>query len=99
MPSQTPLLSLDSLSLLLSDATRWRALRELAKGEALPVSELGRRVGRTANAMSKHMAVMCRVGVAQVGFGRLYGLVPAFRPVAGKIDFGHCVMRLDTPLE
>jgi DNA-binding IclR family transcriptional regulator len=72
-------------------------MRELAK-EALPVSELGRRTGRTATAMSKHMALMTELGVAQVGFGRLYSLTPAFRPVAGIIDFGHCVVRLDTPM-
>jgi DNA-binding transcriptional ArsR family regulator len=98
-PSTSPLLPLDSLCLLVSDSTRWRVIRELAKGEALPVGELGRRLDRTSSAMSKHLAVMSRLGVIQAGFGRLYSLAPAYRPAGGSIDFGHCVMRLDTPLE
>jgi len=98
-PSTPPLLPLDSICLLVSDPTRWRLIRELAKGEALPVSELGRRLGRNSSAVGKHLAVMTRVGVTQSGFGRLYSLAPAFRPAEGKIDFGHLVMRLDTPLK
>ena len=97
---QPPKLSLASVTLLLSDPTRWQLLRELAKGEALPVGELARRLGRNRDAISKHLGVMRRVGVAAAGFGRLYSLVPAFRPAAGTavLDFGHCTVRLDTPI-
>jgi DNA-binding transcriptional ArsR family regulator len=97
---QPPKLDLESICLLLSDPTRWLLLRELAKGQALPVNELGQRLGRSPEAISKHLAVMRRLGVAEAGFGRLYSLSPSFRPEPGAavLDFGHCTVRLDTPL-
>lgn len=92
--------SLAALALLLGDVTRWLLLRELAKGEALPIHELAKRLGRTREGISKHLAVMRRVGVAVQGFGRLYSLTPALRPAPGAtvLDFGHCTLRLDAPL-
>lgn len=84
---------------LLYDSTRWMIIRELAKGEALPVMELARRLGCTTGLIGKQLMTLNRLGVAQKGFGRLYSLAPAFRPKDGAIDFGHCVMRLDTPME
>ncbi len=63
------------------------------------MSELGRRLGRTSSATGKHLAVLSRLRVVQSGFGRLYSLAAAFRPTGSVIDFGHCVMRLDTPLD
>ena len=97
--AKAPALALEPLTLLLNDPARWFVLRELAKGEPLPVHELARRLGRSTDSISKHLAVRRRVGGAVVGFGRLYALAPAFRPAPGTavIDFGPCVVRLDSP--
>lgn len=98
--SARPPLSAADVALLLSDLTRWRLLREMAKGESLPMQVLAQRIGRSPEVTAKHVAVMRRMGVALVGYGRLNSLAPAYRPPAGgtTIDFGHCVLRLDSPL-
>ncbi len=95
----TPLLSLSDVATLLGNPARWIALRELSKSPGLPVNELGRRMGMTPNAASKHVTLMVELGVVTTLYGRMYGLAPAFRPTPGKqeIDFGHCVVRLDCP--
>ena len=95
--AKAPVLGLAQVSLLLNDPARWFLLRELSTGAALPVHELARRMKRSRYSISKHLAVMRRVGVATIGFGRLYSLAPAFLPAPGTaaIDFGCCVVRLD----
>jgi len=92
-----PVLSVADVSSLLGNPARWIALRELCKEPALPVYELGKRMGITPAAASKHVALMLRIGVVTAVYGRLYALAPAFRPAPGtlEIDFGHCVVRLD----
>lgn len=77
---------------------RWHILRELAKGEALPVNELARRAKCPAATVSKHMALLKKAGVVQVGYGRLYKLTPGFQPEPGgqRLDLGHCVLKLDS---
>lgn len=94
--SATPI-PIDELGLVLNDPARWRILRELAKGKALPVSELGRRVGRTADSVSKHMIVLRQARLVVSGFGRLYELAPGLQPPPGvtDLDLGYCVLRLD----
>ena len=97
----TPSITLAGISRVLGDPSRWAMLRELGKGEPLPVSLLARRIGISQDNASKHMAVIRRAGIAQAGLGRLYSLAPAFRPAPGAthIDFGHCLLRLpDTGL-
>ena len=98
--TQPPAMSLSKVALLLSHVARWQILRELAKGEALPTSDLGRRAGMRPNATSRHLSTMRRMGLLSKGYGGLYSLVPAYRPAPGTatIDFGHCVIRLDTPV-
>ncbi len=95
-----PVLSVAQVASLLGNPARWIALRELSKEPALPVYELGRRMGLTPAAASKQVALMLRLGVVTAVYGRLYALAPAFRPAPGtlEIDFGHCVVRLDQPL-
>ena len=85
---------------LLSHEVRWRMLRELAKGEALPPTELARRVGMTPNATRRHLWLLRDRGVVMTGYAGLYSLTPAYRSAPGTatIDFGHCIMRLDTPV-
>ena len=98
-PNPAPLLSEARLAKALNDPKRWIILRELAKGEALPVQELARRAGSTPNMTSKHMAVLREAGVVVSGYGQLYQLAPGLRPAPGArmLDLGHCHLRLDAP--
>ncbi|MBI3882534.1 MAG: helix-turn-helix transcriptional regulator [Verrucomicrobia bacterium] len=97
---KAPLLSLAQVMLLLSDPARWLLMRELSRDQMLPVGELGRRIGHSPSNTSKHLLVLRRLGVVSVSYGRMYVLMPAFRPAPGTatIDFGHCVVRLDGAL-
>jgi DNA-binding transcriptional ArsR family regulator len=90
-------LKLEGLVRVLGCADRWRILRELAKGQALPVQELGRRVGCSAAQASKHMTLLREVGLVAAGFGRLYSFTPAVRVLAEEklIDLGHCLVRME----
>jgi DNA-binding transcriptional ArsR family regulator len=76
--------------------TRVGALRELAKGQALPVGELARRLGFSSNAMSKQMALLEKTGAVQRIYGRLYTLAPDLRPAPGVavLDLGDLVLKL-----
>jgi hypothetical protein len=91
-----PPVPLAHLARCLGDPARWILLRELGKGEALPVKELARRAGCSPDMGSKHMAVLRAAGIVVTGYGRLYQLAPAFRPAADAefIDFGHCQLRI-----
>ena len=93
----SPVLSLKQVASLLKDPARWTVLHELCKEPALPVNELARRIGRSPSTTSKQMALMLKLGVVKVGYGRLYSLAPAFRPAPGalEIDLGHCRVCLD----
>lgn len=90
-------LKLKHLATVLHDPVRWRILKELAKGEALPVWVLAGRARSTPPKVSKHMAVLRKAGVVTVGYGRLYKLAPDFKPEANgtRLDLGHCVLKLD----
>ena len=85
---------------LLSHEVRWRLLRELGQGEALPPSELARRVGMTPNATRRHLVLLRQGGLVMTGYAGLYSLTPDYRPAPGAttIDFGHCLIRLDTSM-
>lgn len=92
------MMKLKHLSRLLHVPARWRILRELAKGEALPVTELARRVNCAAPTVSKHMALLKQAGVVKTGYGRLYRLTPGIQPEPGgqRLDLGHCILKLDS---
>ena len=92
-------LNLEQASYVLGDLKRCLLLRELSRGQALPVGELTRRVGCTRDSISRQLASLCRMGVVQKVYGHLYALAPAYQPKAGEttLDLGHFVVRLDTP--
>lgn len=100
-PSPAPALRLPlkTQCYLLGHPTRIGALRELAKGQALPVGELARRLGFSANSMSKQMALVEKTGAVQQIYGRLYTLAPHFRPAPGAavLDLGDLVLKLTPP--
>ena len=99
IPTATPALTLKQACYLLHDPTRWLILRELSKGETLPVGELVRRLDCTRDSVSRHLGAMRKLGVVDLAYGQLYMLAPAYRPAPGTatIDFGHFIARLDTP--
>lgn len=87
-------LSLSAVATLLGTPGRWHILRELAKGEALPVGEIAKRAKMSADSASKHMAYLRKIGLARRIYGRLYTLAPAYRPAPGStaLDLGHCII-------
>jgi DNA-binding transcriptional ArsR family regulator len=98
-PSEREMMKVKHLSRVLNGLPRWRILRELAKGEALPVKELALRAGCPPASASKHMLLLKKAGVVTVGYGRLYKLSPQLQPEPGcqRLDLGHCIIKLDTP--
>ncbi|MEO7932013.1 MAG: helix-turn-helix domain-containing protein [Chthoniobacterales bacterium] len=75
---------------LWGDATRWRMIAELAKGEPLMVSELATRLGRSPGLISKHIARLREAGLVEVGRARLYNIPSRFLRTPGVADYGHC---------
>ena len=89
----------DRVLKVVGEPSRWRILRELAKGEALPVQELAQRLRCKPTSISKHLAVLRKHGIVLPHYGTCYRLAPAFMPKPGEnvLDLGHCTMKLDTP--
>ena len=63
---KTPAVALEEFCTTFAEPTRWNIIRELTKGQALPVMELARRVGRTPAMTSKHLAWLRTRGVVVV---------------------------------
>ena len=95
-----PAIALDQLCRAIAEPVRWSLIRVLCQGEALPVQELARRVGRPPKIVSKHLAMLRETGVIVNCYGRLYRMAPTLQPKPGErlLDLGHCIMKLDTPL-
>lgn len=91
--------SLEDLAQALAVPARWVFLRELARGEALPVAELARRTGITPNLASKHLMVLRELKLVEQVYARLYRLASTLRvdASAGLLDLGFCLLRLDPP--
>ena len=96
-PSSDPTLPFGPLTMALGEPIRWAILRELASGDRLMVVEIARRVGKPADTVSKHLAVLRKVGLALVK-QRLYSMPPEFLadPEKRVLDLGYCVLRLDS---
>lgn len=88
---------MEAIGTALSDATRWRILLELGRGDALPVAELAKRTGRRPDAISRHLALLLRAGLVERAFTTCYRLPEAMRAGPGEktIDLGPCVLKLD----
>ena len=99
-PTNPPALTLEQACQLLGDRNRWILLRELSKGETLPVGEIVRRLSMPRHAIHRYLVLLGKLGIVTKAYGRLYVMAPAYRPAPGTatIDFGHFVARLDTPV-
>ena len=92
-----PTIPIHKVISVISHHTRWRILDEFLKEDTtLPASELARRIGITATAMSKHIKMLANAGVLVASYGCHYKL-PAYWRVPGEraLDFGAAVIRLD----
>ncbi len=91
--------AMEAIGMILSDATRWRILFELAKGDALPVGELAKRIGKRPDSISKHMAHLRNAGLVEKVFTTCYRLPEALQPPAGAtvLDLGPCLLKLHAP--
>ena len=90
---------LEAIGMALSDATRWRILLELGKGDALPVGELAKRTGKRSGVVSKHVALLRKVGLVERVFSTCYTLPSAMQAAtdATAIDLGPCLLKLTLP--
>jgi DNA-binding transcriptional ArsR family regulator len=92
----TPALPFGATVKAIGDPLRLRILRELASGDRLMVVEIAGRLRVSANLVSKHLAVLRRVGLVDI-LQRLYFLPRPFI-VDGErrmLDLGFCVLKLD----
>ncbi|MBA2436232.1 MAG: helix-turn-helix domain-containing protein [Verrucomicrobiota bacterium] len=91
-----PILSRGPLLRAIGDETRWQILRELAAGEPLMVKEIAEAIGRSESGIAKHLAVLRKAGITQIGRGRLQQIRPHFMadPAARVLDFGYLQLRL-----
>ena len=98
-PLPPPTFSVEVLARLLAVPARWTILRELARGEVLPVSEIAARARIEASLASRHMATLREMGLAEQIYGRLYRLSSNLHPdpATGLLDLGHCLLRLTPP--
>jgi DNA-binding transcriptional ArsR family regulator len=87
---------MDKLILALAAPVRWQILGELSAGEPLMVKELAERLNCSPTLISKHMAVLRRAGLVQVGRAGVYLIPPQFvrSTTERHVDFGHCLLRL-----
>jgi len=97
-PSNMPLPDLELLVTAISNTVRWRMLKELTCGEARTIDEMAKVGGVSYASAAKHLTQMCRTGVVVCGRGHLYQIHKPYLPVPGQpvVDFGHCVLRLDS---
>lgn len=70
-----------NLKLLLTaigDPVRWHILSELLKGEALPIKEIGLRIGLPMTNTSKHIQHLFKAGIVERRYNRAYQIQAHF---------------------
>ena len=87
------------MAVAIGSTVRWQILRELAKGQALPLAELTRRI--KLEALTNHMQTLITSGWVERKFGTLYALTDAVRvdTAAGVMDLGPLILKLDMPVK
>lgn len=86
---------------VLASPARWHMLRALAKASPISVVDLSSHAGVSGNAASKHVKVLLDAGIIELCHTRLYRLSASFPILPGGdgIDFGHCLLRFDVPVQ
>jgi hypothetical protein len=92
-----PSLNPNAVIRALSNPIRWRILRELARGEALPVVELSSRLKVSQMSLGKHAFILHQAGLLERGYGLLYRIPKALEVPEQPLSFdvGIAVIRLD----
>jgi DNA-binding transcriptional ArsR family regulator len=91
-----PRLPLAKVLPAIASERRWNILRELAKGEPLPVIKVAHRLRATPAGTSKHFAVLLASGIILRTYGGNYKIDPRFLVPGGRaIDIGHVLLRFD----
>lgn len=92
----TPALPFGATVKAIGDPLRLRILRELASGDRLMVVEIAGRLRVPANLVSKHLAMLRRVGLVDTR-QRLYFTPRHFIADEDRrtLDLGFCVLKLD----
>jgi DNA-binding transcriptional ArsR family regulator len=95
-PENVPLPTIDLLLAAIGAPVRWAILTELASGEPRMVKEIAHKLGRSPTLVSKHMALLRRAGVVEIGRAGVYQIPRQFvvAPDKRHIDFGHCLLRM-----
>lgn len=93
--SSIPQLPVANLLAAVSSLSRWHILRELSKGEPLPVCEIAARLRSSETSISKHIAVLRTIGIVDRSYG-LYAIDRRFVvPGERTLDFGSIAIRFD----
>ena len=92
-------MDLENLLSAIANPVRWRLLGLLADGRAWAVIDLGKRLGQSRSAVSKHVILLKKAGLVVQGPGRLYELAPGLKPGDGSRDIrlGHCTLHFASP--
>lgn len=95
-PENIPHPPLRHLSKAIGAPLRWAILTELASGEPRMVKEIALKLKKSPTLVSKHLAVLRKAGVVEIGRAGVYQIPKYFvvAPDQRHIDFGHCLLRL-----
>jgi DNA-binding IclR family transcriptional regulator len=95
-PAPVSLETLRKFLVAIGSVERWQILQELAKGEALPVRMLAKRIGIPETNVSKLMVSLRESGIAERTPSRAYRIHPQFTvPGEQAVDLGVMLLRLD----
>jgi predicted transcriptional regulator len=93
---------LDPLTVLsaFADPVRWQIIGLLAPGRSLSGTEIAAELGRSPDAVNKHLRVLRDAGVVLCSPGAdrryfAYQIAATVRATAGILDYGCCTLRLD----
>jgi DNA-binding transcriptional ArsR family regulator len=86
----------------LGNPVRWQAVKLLAGGQVLAVSQVAEALQRDFDGVSKHLRLLRAAGLVASRPGEdrrfeLYYIPESFRPERGVLDYGFCRLRLASP--
>ena len=95
-PENIPHPPIAALTKAIGTPLRWAILTELASGEPRMVKEIALKLRRSPSLVSKHLAVLRRAGVVEIGRAGVYQIPKYFTvaPEKRHLDFGHCLLRM-----
>lgn len=97
-PSTAPAFPLGPFLHAIGEPMRWAILRELGGGEELQVIQLAQRLNCSDSLVAKHLAVLRKAGLTTHGRARMHMIPPQYivSKTERQVDFGHCLLRLNS---